>query len=60
MIEKFYCKKCGKALLEAELIEGTIIKDCPKCKTQNIYVARPARQEGGNTLGGRDYRQTPN
>lgn len=28
------CKHCGKTLLEFEG-QGTIIKDCPRCKTRN-------------------------
>lgn len=32
------CVSCSSVLLEAELIEGIIIKKCPKCGIKNTFI----------------------
>jgi phage FluMu protein Com len=35
MIKPITCKNCGKTLMEADIKEGVVLKDCPKCGVRN-------------------------
>jgi len=37
-LKKIFCKKCPKVLLFADIKDGVISKDCPKCGHRNVIV----------------------
>ena len=43
-LKKIVCEKCTKFLMYADLIHGTISKDCPKCGHRNIINAVPMNE----------------
>lgn len=36
-LKKLACKECKKTLVHADLIEGEISIDCPRCGERNIF-----------------------